>query len=284
MQKQILLQPSLTFQHHQYCKVEWISTFHHWKFPTLWTPNTHTHCLWQHHPLTFLLSWVILYKSLLHFFLLTHKCFSCVCIQSFLTLFCLSSFTWSLHLVLHLFKSCLFDIFIFHALKGILLLFMHDTCSYQCILNFTSFLIVIIPSCPDWILMLILLQNLNQELSLTTTNYPDLNKMKSIFRESFCVSWKTWGFHSNENSCCILLGCDAVYDMVCYQCFGGPCCLHLQHVEVNRGSGGKLWTLLTLILGHSCSSYFLPSTHWIGGWEGPRANVHMMVAIHYEKD
>jgi hypothetical protein len=52
--------------------------------------------------------------------------------------------------------------------------------------------------------------------------------------------------------------------------------------EVVWGSGGIASNILTLGLGGgewsaACPSHFTPSTHWRGGWVGPRAGLNMMV-------
>jgi hypothetical protein len=91
------------------------------------------------YPLMFPWDWVVLWQSLHHSSLSFHKFSSWICVQSLPTLFYMSFLTCSVHLFLGLLNSCLFSILIFGALKGILLLYMYNTCPYHCIRNLINY-------------------------------------------------------------------------------------------------------------------------------------------------
>jgi hypothetical protein len=76
------------------------------------------------------------YILLIYFFLLFH--------WSLLIIF----LTLPLHLILGLSKGCLFDIFIFEAVKRMLLLSIHNTFLGLCVLNFTDLSLVFL-QCND---------------------------------------------------------------------------------------------------------------------------------------
>lgn len=98
-----------------------------------------------HHTLTLPTGCVILWQSHLHSFQFSHKHHYYVCVQNFPTLFCISS-------ILGLSNDFLFSIYIFYTLKGILLLLIHNTCSYYCVLNVINlFNVPTFRSCPQYI-------------------------------------------------------------------------------------------------------------------------------------